>query len=256
MHVTLFLTSPDKSSIRLPSANLHLFQSMLYSVLPFYSDKLADIVHDEGFVSDGRKMKLFAMSWPAAASSPQFGENTVIFPLPIKLVISTPLNSLAAGFSEGALSAGKLRIGNNVVFCSKVETVRHLIISEKITITTLSPITCYETIERDGRNYTKYFSPQDEEFQKSIYSNLVRKFKLLHPNENKSNWKFSITPLGKVKEKVSLFEKGGSFPIKGWWGNFKIEGSEELLQTALDCGLGSKNSAGWGCITDIKERNH
>ena len=247
MHITFLLTSSDKSSIRLPSANLHLFQSMLYSILP---PELAGTLHDEGFDSDGRKMILFAMSWPVAASRPQFGEGTVIFPLPIKLIISTPLNDLAAGFSQGALNAGTLRIGNNTVTCSKVETERHMIFSDEIKITTLSPITCYETIERSGRNYTKYFSPDDEEFQNSIHANLLRKFKLLHPNESIFNWNFRITPLGKVRERVSMFETGGLFPIKGWWGDFRLEGNRELLQVAINCGLGSKNSSGWGCITE------
>ena len=30
---------------------------------------------------------------------------------------------------------------------------------------------------------------------------------------------------------------------------FRLEGPQELLQIALDCGLGAKNSAGWGCVT-------
>ncbi|MBR0204428.1 MAG: hypothetical protein IJQ56_08695, partial [Synergistaceae bacterium] len=60
MHIILWLTSPDnnESSIRLPSANLHLFQSMLYALLP---PDDAKALHDDGFDSDGRKMKLFAM---------------------------------------------------------------------------------------------------------------------------------------------------------------------------------------------------
>ena len=247
MHITLWLTSSERSSIRLPSANLHLFQSMLYSLLP---PGQAGSLHDEGFNSDGRRMKLFAMSWPSSSSRPQFGESTVVFPLPVTLTVTTPLNELTAGFSGGALSAGTLRIGNNTVTCSRVETQQQTAKTDSIIIDTLSPITCYETSEHDGRNYTRYFTPEDEQFQSSIHSNLLRKFNLLHPDENITGGNFKITPLGKVRERVSMFEKGGKFPVKGWWGRFKIEGRKELLQTALDCGLGSKNSSGWGCITE------
>ena len=235
MHITLWLTSNDISTIRLPSANLHLFQSMLYSILP--PEEAANL-HDKGFNSD-------AMSWPVAASRPQFGDNTVIFPLPLKLIISTPLQNLISGFS---CASRILRIGNNYVECSKVEIEQQKVNSDNMIIKTLSPITCYSSTEKNGRQYTKYLSPYDDEFQKSICFNLTRKFRLLYDDKILDD-NFKIIPLGNLKERISMFEKNGSFPIKGWWGKFRLEGDKDLLQTALDCGLGAKNSAGWGCIT-------
>ena len=62
MHLTLHLNGPA-SSLRLPLSNLHLFQSLIYSVLP---PERAAFLHSEGYVADGRRMKLFAMSWPVA----------------------------------------------------------------------------------------------------------------------------------------------------------------------------------------------
>ena len=246
MHITFSFTSPEISSIRLPSANLHLFQSMLYSLLPH--EKAAQL-HDDGFNSDGRKMKLFAMGWPVASSRPQFGENTIILPLPIKLTVSTPMNELAADFSWGALGRDSIRIGNNRLICSSVEKHEYKITSDTVTIRTLSPITCYESTERSGRQYTKYFTPYGNGFQESVHANLIRKFKLLCPERSSPDDSFTITPTGQVKERVSMFEKGGLFPVKGWWGKFRLKGNKELLQAALDCGIGAKNSSGWGCIT-------
>ena len=250
MHITFTFTSPEFSYVRLPSANLHLFQSMLYSLLPF---DMAAKIHDDGFDSEGRKMKLFAMSWPAASARPQFGENTIIFPLPLKLTVSTPVHELVTGFTAGAMSHDDIRIGNNHLICSGIEKHECRIDSETAIIRTLSPVTCYASAEKNGRNYTKYFSPDDEEFQRGIHFNLLRKFRLLNTDENiqrdMQSKKFTITPIGHVKERVSMFEKGGLFPIKGWWGKFKLEGSREILQTAIDCGIGTKNSSGWGCIT-------
>lgn len=246
MHITFSFTSPETSSVRLPSANLHLFQSMLYSLLPL---DMAAKIHNEGFNSDGRKMKLFAMSWPVASARPQFGENTIILPLPLKLTVSTPINELVTGFTAGAMTNNDIRIGNNHLICSGIEKQECKIDLDTAIIKTLSPVTCYASIERNGRNYTKYFGPNDNEFQKGIHFNLMRKLRLLYPDKDTPSENFTITPIGQVKERVSMFEKGGLFPIKGWWGKFKLEGSREILQTAIDCGIGSKNSSGWGCIT-------
>lgn len=210
---------------------------------------MAAKIHDEGFDSDGRKMKLFAMSWPVSSARPQFGENTIIFPLPIKLTVSTPLGELITGFTAGAMSRDDIRIGNNHLTCSGIDKKEYKADSDSITVRTLSPVTCYDSTERSGRQYTKYFTPYDGEFQEGIRFNLLRKFRLLHPEKDEPEDGFTITPVGHVKERVSMFEKGGLFPVKGWWGKFRLEGNREILQTALDCGLGSKNSSGWGCIT-------
>lgn len=60
MHITFWLTTPGRDrSICLPSANLHLFQSLLYSLLP--PEKAASL-HDNGYEADGKKFRLFAMS--------------------------------------------------------------------------------------------------------------------------------------------------------------------------------------------------
>ncbi|MBQ7594476.1 MAG: CRISPR-associated endoribonuclease Cas6 [Synergistaceae bacterium] len=257
MHVTLYFSSPKTSSIRLPSANLHMFQAMLYSLLP---PQEADVLHNQGFNSDGKKMKLFAMSWPIASSLPQFGDETVVFPLPIKLVVTTPIESLISGFSGGALSSGTLKIGNNFVECGRVETEQQIANSESMTIKTLSPVTCYISNERDGRPYTRYLSPYDDinEFQRSIYFNLVRKFRLIYPDRDIPGNEFKIIPVGNLKQRISMYDKkkNGIFPIKGWWGKFRLEGPLELLQIALDCGLGAKNSSGWGCVTKCDLQTH
>jgi len=58
------------------------------------------------------------------------------------------------------------------------------------------------------------------------------------------------------EEKIRIFPKGQSklhivkyknFIIKGYTGELELAGPIELLQTALDSGLGSKNSQGFGC---------
>ena len=248
MHITFWFTSRTEKFMRLPSASLHLFQSVLYSLLP---PEEAAYLHDEGYDSDGRTFKMFAMGWPAASSRPTFGNGTALFPLPVRLTVSTPHESLIQGFTSCALGREDIRVGNNHVICSKLETERYTAGSTRITVRTLSPITCYISAEKDGRRYTEYLSPGQPEFQEGIHANLLRKFRVLYPEREAPAGTFRITPLGEPKRRVSMYDRESSFPIKGWWGRFRLEGDEELLQTALDCGLGAKNSGGWGCI--VKE---
>jgi len=245
MHITLWFTG-DGGRIRVPRSNLHLFQSMLYAVLP---PERAAFLHDEGYRVDGRRMKLFAMSWPIAAERPVFEDGAILFPPPLRLVVSTPVTDTMDGIAGGALNAGDLRLGNNVVRCERIEAEQQRAEGEALTVRTLSPITCYDQAERNGRPYTVYFSPYQRDFAISAHNNLVRKFRALFPDRAVPEGTVRISPVGRVLERVATFSSKSSFPVKGWSGRFRLEGPQELLQIALDCGLGAKNSAGWGCVT-------
>ena len=249
MHITLWFTSlkPDDEDafIRVPRANLNLFQALLYSVMP---PERASFIHDEGYIVEGRHIKLFAMSWPIAAGQPVFDDNTMRFPLPVRLVVSSPVNSMLHGIADGALSSKVLRIGNNSVRCSYIETAVQQVRGTSVIVRTLSPITCSTQVERGGRFFTVYHKPDQQEFEFSIYNNLVLKFRALYPDSEPPKGKLRVTPLGNVYERVARFKEESKFPIKGWMGRFKLEGPHELLQVAVDCGLGAKNSSGWGCV--------
>ena len=245
MHITFWFSSHTENFLRLPSANLHLFQSMLYSLMP---PDFAEQLHDTGFNSDGKTLKLFAMSWPASDSRPVFGNSAALFPLPVRLVVSSPHENLIRSLTACALGRDDIRVGNNHVSCSRVEAEQQSPNGTSILIRTLSPITCYVSEQRNGKQYTHYLSPEEPAFQEGLRANLVRKFRAMFP-EREVPADFRITPLGQVRQRVSMYDRDSKFPIKGWWGRFRLEGDEELLQTALDCGLGAKNSGGWGCIT-------
>lgn len=250
MHITLWFsaakTRAEGAYIRVPRSNLHLFQSLIYNVLP--PDRAA-FLHEEGYSVHGRRMKLFAMSWPIAASVPTFEEKTIRFPLPIRLVVSTPVTDTLDGVAGGALSSGELRVGSSMVRCERVEAEQQRVEGESLTVRTLSPITCYDQTERGGKPYTVYFAPEDREFAVSVHKNLERKFRALYPGREVPAGRVSIEPIGKVHPQMARFNADSSFPIKGWTGCFRLEGPGELLQVALDCGIGAKNSAGWGCVT-------
>ena len=247
MHITLHLNG-DNQFLRVPSANLHLFQSLLYKILP---PEQAAFLHKEGYPVDGRAMKLFAMSWPISASVPSFEQNTIRFPLPIRLVVSTPVETTFDGFASGALSAETVRVGNNILRCEKIEAIQQYADGDELTVRTLSPVTCYDQVERFGKPYTIYFSPQQKDFGVLLSNNLVRKFKALFPDRTPPDLPVTIEPLGRPVERIARFSSEVSFPIKGWFGRFRLKGPKELLQIALDCGIGAKNSAGWGCVTKV-----
>jgi CRISPR-associated endoribonuclease Cas6 len=226
-----------------------MLQSLTYRILP---PERAAFLHDEGYVVDGKRMKLFALSWPISQNTPRVSGDAIEYSLPISLVISTPVSDTLDGLVGGALSSDALRLGNNSVVCESVEGKNFTVASDEIHVATLSPITCYSPMQRsDGRKYTVYFSPTSADFSESIQVNLIRKFRALHPFSEIPNGKVEVRPVGKVFERVAKFRPDQSFPIKGWDGKFCLKGPPELLQIGVDCGLGAKNSGGWGCVAPV-----
>ena len=140
MHITLYFKATERDFIRVPRANLHLFQSLLYNVFP---PEHASFLHDEGYVVKGKHLKLFAMSWPISEKAPEFEERAIKFPSLVKLVISTPNRNLVDGITGSILRGERLRIGNNAVICSKVEAEQQVVTKNSVVVDTLSPVTCY-----------------------------------------------------------------------------------------------------------------
>ena len=244
MHVTFWLNGTKEKALRLPRANLHLFQSLIYSLLP---SGLANFLHEEGYEAGGKRLKLFAMSWPMAFTFPTFKGPEIHFPLPVRMTVSTPVEKIASGLAHNISGAKGLHLGKNELVCNRLELTNPRAQGERLTVQTLSPVTCYEGMTRRGRPYTLYFRPDEREFGPFIDANLKRKFSALFPDRPLPDGNVRVTALN-VRERVALFKPDTSCPIKGWAGSFRLEGPEELLQVALNCGLGAKNSSGWGCV--------
>ena len=144
---------------RIPRINLYLFQAMLYQLLP---QAFSRFLHDEGFISDNRRFKLFAFSWPRGESKPRFVDDKVVFKTPLRITVATPIHNTVSGLADGVLEKSEIRIGNNLLYCSGIAFRNPKAEKEEISIYTLSPVTCYSTLYKiTGEPYTVYHSPSE-----------------------------------------------------------------------------------------------
>lgn len=255
MHIALILEAPERGEVRLPKASLSLLQAAIYGMLPH---DMAQDLHDEGFRYEKRQFKLFTFAWLRGRGKKRFSGNQVCFASPLTFEIASPLDGLLGSMAAGIMERGSLRLGNNHLECTELRTRSYEAPQgEKasLDIRALSPITCYSTLLRqDGRKFTHFHSPRDGDFQKLLGDNLRKKYALLFPHEEVPPGEVSLEPLGNsFRETAAKFCAEDALPIRGWWGNFRLCAPGELIQVALDAGLGSKNSGGWGCIRPLKD---
>lgn len=234
-------------------------------------------LHDNGFIHEkGQRFKLFCFSSILEKGYFDKNKNLFIFPERISFLISSPVKWILEDFISNVIFRNDVFLGKNILKIESIEVIKKINFnSDKIKITTISPIEVHTTVnkENDLYNYSEdnfnkkikkktiYFSPFEKEFNKRINENIKKKWEVMF--KNKCPYDLTIKPLftmddvekNKYKYKiVSFFKKGGNFiVINGWKGNFEIEGDPEIINFAYDTGLGSRNSQGFGMWTPIYE---
>lgn len=244
----LVLKLECSNRIELPLQYNHIVQAFIYNNI----DKdLAIFLHDEGYILNNRTFKLFTFSKIFGDYTIDKENKKIYFTSPIEVIIKTPLERFANSLLNSIILKSELILGENNLKLLEYQIINDSLdmnLDDKtktnitINVKTLSPITIYSTLKTsDNKNYTCYFLPGDPKFDELLNSNLEKKSKLLKI-DNYSDLKI-LKHRGKVR---MLIYKG--FYIKAYDGILTINGDYRMLDIALSCGLGSKNSQGFGAI--------
>ena len=275
MRLSIHLIPRSGLEVRLPRAYHHFLQSAVYGLL---SEELADFLHGPGFLYEKRSFRLFVFSTLRSPRPPRsMGKDILLFDPPLSFILSSPVLDILEDCAQGLLAGRSLRLGNNDLVCSGVEVAAPKTTGTRLRLHTCSPITCYSTLKKqDGQPYAVYYEPQETAFAEQITANLRKKhaalrgasFPLTLPLSGEEETPSPQTPFhldvsvplrfrpaGKVHRVTGRFSPRDTFLIKGWEGTLLLEGPTELLQLALDAGLGAKNSSGWGCVELAEEVN-
>ncbi|MDD2630496.1 MAG: CRISPR-associated endoribonuclease Cas6 [Limnochordia bacterium] len=252
MQIKLTLRNEPSGLVWLPRANLHILQAFVYQL---FSERLACFLHNEGFPFEKRTFKLFTFSWLSGVEPIKIIKDMVVLRSPLTLHISSPLLHILQDAATGALTKDSVRLGNNELYCAGVEVIDQKVTDDAIVIRALSPITCYSTLRKeDGKPYTVFYEPIEQEFQQQIDQNLRKKHSICWPTQPISEQRVVLEPVDKPRRQIAVFSRETKMPTKGWWGTFRVHGPRELLQVGVNAGFGSKNSSGWGCVEVLKSR--
>ena len=229
-----------ESSLEMAVHYNHLVQGMIYNSL---DSEFASFLHDRGYEGSGRMFKLFTFS--RLIGKFQIDGGRIGFEPPVKLIVTSPMEQFCQSLLNGLLTKNKVELGQVVVKVESVKVEKPVVTEESIKLKLLSPVVAYSTLFRgDGSKYTCYYQPGDAEFTRIAAENLRKKYRAIYNRE---------APKGEVKikpwrqPKLHVLEYKGNV-IKGYSGTMVISGPRELLQVAVDAGLGSKNSMGFGCV--------
>ena len=225
-----------------------LLQGLVYHHL---GQALADRVHTQGFQHEKRQFRMFTFSRLVGRTRLRRnanGTNELEFSGPVSFWLASPETEILESFASHIVRAGQVRVGDTECRVNAVEVPFTEIPESKVPVRTLSPITVYSTLlTGDGRKKTYYFAPTEREFSEQVDANLRKKAAALGHDSNSPNGLVTLTPvrMSTKDQHIVLFK---NTVIKAWSGIYELTGPPDLLRLAFDCGLGAKNSQGFGMI--------
>jgi len=235
--------------IVIPVQYNHALQSLIYDNI---SPELANFLHEQGFLLNGRSFKLFTFSRLRGPFKMR-SDGKIEFTSSVELTVASPIERFLRELSEGMLQKIQFELLGQKIFLESVNVspaVNIESLGDDIKIKMLSPVVAYKTDRERGK--TIYYSPWDEAFTELIRENAVKKHFLI-TGERLENATFKIVPTRpRTNSYCKILNYKGTV-IKGWLGIYKLQGDKRLIKTAYDAGLGSKNPQGFGCFEIIDE---
>ena len=241
----LYITLLPREPVVLPIHYNHILQSAIYSNL---GSKLGSLIHDEGYEHDSRTFKPLTFSRLNGTYRLDKTSGRISFDGPIRLVVSSPVEDICHSLGTRLVLEGSIELAGQHVPVDSVEARSPVVLSNVMTVTTLSPIVVYSTLTKaDGSRYTCYFQPGESEFERLASRNLIKKFQAILEADSPEGT-LLIRPLRQPRLHIVYYK---DTVIKGYSGRLRLEGPKELILLALNAGLGSKNSQGFGCLEAI-----
>ncbi len=235
------------------------FNACIQGVIYNFLDRLdAQWLHNNGYMYEKRSFKLFTFSPLLEKGRYLKREGLFVFPQQISFYISSPVDWIIQQLAENLTISEKVILGENTMRISSLFfTVPGVITKRRTKLRALSPVETHSTvIKPDGRKVTHYYTPFEEEFSRLVNENLKKKWTAFF--NRPCTHDISIKPLfrGSNNERIQYFGTGKNRTlIKGWKGTFLATGDTRFLQFALETGLGSRNSNGFGMVEVADEDN-
>lgn len=243
MQLTIFFAAPGPVAV--PVHYGALLQGLIYRQMQ--NPALRRYLHEHGFPLEKRRFKLFTFSRLLGRSARYDGATgRLILTPPLRLVICSPIPFILQELGNGFLQQGQVRLGDARLEVKEMAVASPRASSSSVRVRMLSPVVMYSTAKSEsGRSYTYYYSPFEPRFGELIGANLAKKHLLIYGRRAEVS-SFNIRP-AEVSENDLKITRYKDIIIKGWLGEYYLSGEPELLQVALDAGLGAKNSQGYGC---------
>ena len=249
------LFEPKANEYILPVNYLYPLSAVVYKIFAAGSESIAKWLHEKGFTDNtGKNLKLFNFS---KLVFEKYSINTEFIKCRgnCSFIFSTPVETkLAETFISGIFNLQSFQIGNSRYqseFVIKgIEIRKPPEFSDEHVFKLITPVSVSTMIEINNKKQIYYFRPEDKSFTEAIRKNLIKKYEMLYRKQYTGNLELAL-PVGVgYKSKLIHIKEGtpDETRIKGFLTTISIKGEPEIMEVAYYCGIGERNSLGFGMV--------
>jgi CRISPR-associated endoribonuclease Cas6 len=248
MRVKLTLIA-EQAKTQLPFNYSFAIAALIYRTLGQASAEFAAHLHDEGFISEKRKFKLFTFSRLGLQIQGSSGGQLKLADPSVTLQVSSPVSQFVENFVKGLFKSENFVIANAVFKLANAETLLPPEFTERMTFRALSPVT--EMTDVEGSKHGRFLDLSDD-WSELIRRNLLHKHYALHgrkPEDDRLHWTWDseyIAAAERRGRRLSALTDIHGIKVRGWLVPFTVEGSRELIELGYEAGFGNRNSMGHG----------
>ncbi|MBN2103635.1 CRISPR-associated endoribonuclease Cas6 [bacterium] len=261
MRLEITLQNPSACSI--PVNYQYPLSAAIYRILNAASAEFAQFLHEHGYIGqDGKPRKLYTFSFLNFKDRYILKRNRFHLKAhsSLSFILSSPmLQDFIQNFVQGLFVSQIIRIGVAEFYIMQVESLPDPEFQSPMVFRPLSPIVVATMIDTSKGVKTYYYRTEDEELPEAVRQNLIKKHQTAYgrpPDDNRLNVTIDKEYLekqrrsGKPVSKLIILCQGrpDETRIKGFVVPIKMKGSDELMKTAWECGVGDKCSMGFGCV--------
>lgn len=225
----------------------------IYRILS-HSDKDYSLwLHENGFISGGKRFKLFTFS---NLIVPQYGidkqrQRLILKSDTVEWYISFLPEKSTQQFIEGVFRQQSFRIADRVSGVEfqvrEVQVMPPLDYKEEMYFETLSPV-CVSKRRDDGKS--EYLSPSDPSYVRGLLTGLLARYEAYYGKAYEGETYCDFQVLNKPKPvlvKIKADTPQQTF-VRGYRYKFKVRLPEALMRIGYESGWGEKGAIGFGMI--------
>lgn len=229
-----------KKNLKIPFNYNYVLTSLIYNKIS--DSEFAEKLHNSN------TFKFFTFSQIQFSKKPIIEDGLIAGDGRISFTISSPNTFLIQNLVAGFFAGDEIKLKNNNLKIEKVEILKTPEFMEKSEFITVSPVIIRTKKLINGREKIWDMSPCDD-FFRGIENNLIKKY-CIYNNLEKTDKKIKASSVMRnVKRKrIAITRESTVTYHRAYMMDIILEGDIDLIKFAYDCGIGEKNSMGFGMI--------
>ncbi len=258
MRFALTLTTENVPSC-IPINYQYPLSAVIYKIISSADKEYAAFLHNTGYQVANKQFKLFTFSDLTTSFSIE-NKKMVLRQNEATLIVCFHLSQAAEKFIQGLFLNQQIEIaGSGCKTIFTIHSVMSLPVADlqggEILVKPLSPLVVGR---KNSRGNYDYLAPDAPDYTSLLMNNLYEKYASLQEEitGKKLSLKIEVENYGQPPRSRLITIKAGTAAetkIKGFM-NFKLRlrGSPELLELAMNAGMGVYNALGMGCVGEVE----